>query len=156
MFRLKHVRGIPIALAMLVAVTAPRTGWAALGGDVTTVQDDAVRMKGSLRSTVSPSYTVHEISASGGTLVREYISPQGKVFGVSWRGPVLPDFQQLLSTYYSDFQQEVRSRDRRIRGPVVVQKPNVVIQSAGHMRNFMGRAYLPGSLPAGVTPGEIQ
>jgi hypothetical protein len=113
-------------------------------------------MKGAVRSTFGAAYTVHEITAAGGSVVREYISPQGKVFAVSWHGPVLPDFQQLLGDYYADFRQGVQSRERRIRGPVVVEKPGVVIQSAGHMRNFMGRAYLTNQLPQGVTPQTIE
>jgi hypothetical protein len=146
-----------IAPVLAVALTfgAARPAWAALGGDVTTVQKDAVHMRASIRTTPAAAYTLHEIS-SGPMMVREYVSPQGKVFAVSWHGPILPDFSQLLGPYFKDFQQAVQARDRRIRGPVVVQTPTVVIESAGRMRNFTGRAYLPDSLPQGVDPRTIQ
>jgi Protein of unknown function (DUF2844) len=146
----------PLIVLVLTSVLLTTAARAALGGDVTSVQNDAVRMKGAVRSTFGAAYTVHEITAAGGSVVREYISPQGKVFAVSWHGPVLPDFQQLLGDYYADFRQGVQSRERRIRGPVVVEKPGVVIQSAGHMRNFMGRAYLTNQLPQGVSAQTIE
>src|SRR5690348_8515067 len=136
---LKDIRGITLSALLLAAVALPKASLAVLGQDATSVQNDAVRMRGALRTTTRASYTLHEITAGGGTVVREYISPQGKVFGVSWHGPVLPDLQQLLGPHYAAFQEAVHSRQYRIRGPVAVHTPGVVIQSAGHMRNFMGR-----------------
>ena len=49
-------------------------------------------------------YTVHEISRDDGTVIREYVTPAGKVFGVSWTGPTIPDLSQLLGTYNTEFQ----------------------------------------------------
>ena len=147
---------VAIAAAVFFGQTGPTSAWAELGGDVNTVQNDAVHMKGALRSTPGASYTVHEITLPGGTLVREYVSAQGKVFAVSWKGPTLPNLESLLGTHYQQFQQAVQSRPYRIRGPVVVQSPGLVVQSAGHMRGFIGRAYLPGSFPSGIAVAEIR
>jgi hypothetical protein len=43
--------------------------------------------------------SVHEIRTATGMVIHEYMSNQGKVFGVSWWGPGLPDTTQLLGGY---------------------------------------------------------
>jgi hypothetical protein len=144
------------AMLALAALLLPNLAWAALGGDVVSVQSDAVRMKGAIRSTPRAAYTVHEITDPSGTVVREYISLQGKVFAVSWRGPIRPNLQELLGTHFDQFQQALQSRIYRVRGPAVVETPGLVVQSAGHMRGFVGRAYLPDSVPQGVTVDSLQ
>ena len=54
-----------------------------------------------MRVTSSDTYTVHEMRASTGTTVREYVSASGKVFGVAWEGPTLPDLRQVLGVYFT-------------------------------------------------------
>ncbi len=72
----------------------PSRASAALGGDVTSVEADQQQMKAKRAVQASGKYSVHEITTPYGTVVREYVSPDGKVFGVAWRGPFLPNFQQ--------------------------------------------------------------
>jgi hypothetical protein len=128
---------------------------AALGGDEASVATDQVRMKASRRVFNTPQYTVHEIQTPSGTLVREYISAQGQVFAVAWKGPFLPDLQQILGSYFNEYGNAASSKHTR-RGPVLVQQPGLVIQSGGHMRAFSGRAYIPLLLPVNMTLDEIQ
>src|SRR5262252_3454932 len=83
---------------------------AALGGDAATVQTDRVQMKGALlRITSTETFTVHEMRSPSGPTVREYLSPAGKVFGVAWDGPTTPDLQQLLGSYYDEYQRAART-----------------------------------------------
>lgn len=132
------------------------SAWATLGRDITSVKDDGAHMRAALRvNRNDASYTVHELTAPTGTVVREYVSPAGKVFGVAWRGPYLPDFRQLLGDYFAPVMQAPRNQ-RQGRGPMQVKQPNVVFQSGGHMRSFFGRAYVPDMLPQGVSPDAIQ
>jgi hypothetical protein len=141
--------------AILVGLFA-HSSWAALGRDVTSVKDDGARLSAALRvSRNNASYTVHELTLPTGTLVREYVSPAGKVFGVAWRGPYLPDFRQILGDYFGPVMQTPR-KQRQGRGPLEVRQPNVVFQSGGHMRSFFGRAYVPGMLPKGVSADIVQ
>ncbi|WP_250520786.1 DUF2844 domain-containing protein, partial [Caballeronia sp. NCTM1] len=42
------------------------------------------------------------------------------------------------------------------RGQVSVQDSGLVVHSGGHMGAFSGSAYLPQSLPAGVSASDIQ
>ncbi len=144
-------------LVLLMCGGSWKPAWAALGGDITSVQNDAVHMKASIRTSVGAACTIHEIT-TGQTVIREYVSPQGKVFAVSWRGPFMPDLDQILGAYSQQFTQAMaaRSQYRRIRGPAVLETPGLVVQSGGHMRAFVGRAYLPDSLPEGVDRRTIQ
>ena len=109
-------------------------------------------------STASTGFTVQEIQAPSGTLVREYISPNGTVFAVSWTGPSKPDLRQLFGTY---FQQYVSASSTMHHGAATrrhfeVKQPDLVVQSNGRMRAFYGRAYVPSLIPAGVTPDDIR
>src|SRR6202521_421237 len=95
----------PVVCSLVVAVTVAAPAFAALGGDTTSVQADLARMKGALRIPSTAAFTVHEITTSYGTVVREYLSPGDKVFSVSWRGPAIPDLRQILGGYSGQFAQ---------------------------------------------------
>ena len=127
---------------------------AALGGDAATVEADVAHLQGRVKIARAQRYAVHEIEAPHGTVVREYVSPAGRVFGVAWNGPVKPDLRQVLGPYFDTYVEAVAKR--KARGPVQVVLPGLVVQSSGHMRAFVGSAYLPGGLPEGVAAGEIQ
>jgi hypothetical protein len=45
---------------------------------------------------------------------------------------------------------------RHGRGPVQIQQPGLVVQVSGHMRAFLGKAYVPQMLPAGVRAEDIR
>ncbi len=108
------------------------------------------------------SFAVHEIRPQTGTadstVIREYVSPAGKVFAVTWEGPMLPNMRQLLGPYFQQFADAVQSEasSSRARRPLNIVRPDFVVQLSGRSRSFSGRAYLPQMLPAGVQPGDIQ
>ncbi len=140
----------------------PLRAMAALGGDVTSVEADQQQMKA--RHAVRPNdmkYTVHELTTPYGTTVREYVSPDGKVFGVAWRGSFLPSFQQILGDSYGAFVQaaqdarNAQSRHSR-NAPLTVEQPDLVMHSTGHPRAYVGQAYIPGMIPQGVDAQEIR
>jgi hypothetical protein len=143
---------------VLLLLALPLPALAALGGDVASVHEDQAQMKGSLKSTQATGYTVHEIKASAGAVVKEYISPAGKVFAITWHGPFVPNMQQLLGSYYQQFadaaaaQREAHTRRRTLN----IQQSDLVVQNGGHMRSYFGKAYVPTLLPQGVSADEIQ
>jgi hypothetical protein len=49
-------------------------------------------------TTALNGYTIHTME-SDATTVREYISPDGVVFGSAWNGLIQPDLTPLLGTY---------------------------------------------------------
>jgi len=151
------LKRIVIASAVLCSAT-PAIVSASLGGDLSTVTDDRVRIKGALIGMrQSDRFMVHEMQSASGVVVREYVA-NGRVFAVAWQGPWHPDLQQLLGTYFARYEQAAGRaiRERRGHGPAVVQDTDFVVERAGHARAFTGRAYLPSQIPDGVTLDRIQ
>jgi hypothetical protein len=147
---------LSLALTMLAW---PAPVMAALGGTETSVQDDRAHMRAALlRVTRAERYTVHEMRASSGTKVREYVSTTGRVFGVAWDGPWQPDLRQVLGTYFEQYVQAARDvRPRRSgHGPLQIQEPGLVVQLSGHPRAYAGRAYIPALVPQGLGPDAIR
>ena len=104
-----------------------------------------------------PGYTVHEISCADGGLIREYVTPAGRVFGVSWSGPTIPDLTQLLGLYHAEFRNTLLTQPKSFgRRPAAVHNSDLVVETGGHMRAFQGRAYVNSMLPAGVSPEIIK
>jgi hypothetical protein len=137
-----------VLVATLVAAALP--GWAVLGGSAESVVTDQLKFQAKRTVVETQEYSLHVISLDDGTLIREYVTPGGKVFGVSWSGPTIPDLPQLLGSYNAEFQNavHVKSGHRRTAG---VHDSDLVVESSGHMRAFYGRAYLNSMLPSGVT-----
>ena len=141
-------------LFCLVLSALSCSAFAALGGDVSSIQADQAHMRAQRRVVQNAAYTVHEIQTESATVVREFVSPDGKVFGISWQGPTRPDLQQMLGNYYSEF---AASRPtRRMHGPVTIRTQNLIIQSGGHMRALTGRAFVPAMVPADVRVEDIK
>ena len=132
---------------------------AELGGSVSSIQADQEHMKGTRRVTAAAAYSVHEIQAATGTMVREFVSPSGTVFGVAWNGPVAPDMRQLLGQYFEQYteQNKEAGQNRRVaRGQVAIRQEGLVVEAGGHMRWFTGRAYLPQMMPQSVSSADIK
>jgi len=144
------------SLAVLTATTvlAGVSANAALGGMEATVQVDQQQMSATQRVLRPGPYTLHEMQTPTGTVVREYVSPAGMVFGVAWQGPAMPDLRQLLGSNFDRYVAAVAQR--KAKGPVVVELPGLVVHSGGHMRAFAGRAYIPEALPQGVAADSIR
>lgn len=142
--------------AVIAIVAAP--AWASLGGDEASIRADQVQMRGTRTVKTAQSYTVHEIQAANGVVVREYISPEGKVFGVAWNGPWKPDMRQLLGSNFEQYARANQSQNagRMGRRPVTINEPGLVLQLGGHVRAFAGRAYVPEMLPSGVGAESIR
>ena len=141
-------------LFCLVICAFSYSAFAALGGNVSSIQADQAHMRAQRRVIQNAAYSVHEMQTDSTTVVREFVSPQGKVFGISWQGPTRPDLQQVLGNYYSEF--AASTPMRRMHGPVTIRTQNLVIQSGGHMRALTGRAFVPAMVPTDVRLEDIK
>jgi hypothetical protein len=103
---------------------------------------------------VNQRYSIHEMQASTGTIIRQYVSPAGRVFAVSWQG-FGPDLQQLLGEHFNEYMAVASQVAHRGRG-VHIETGDLVFDSGGHMRYAVGRAFLRSQLPAGVSSDELQ
>lgn len=152
------------AVARWIAVTVVALGlqmpvFAALGDASPSIEADRAQLKASLKIIESDAYAVHEMRSPTGTVVREYVSrTDGRVFGVAWQGPFIPDLRQLLGSYFHRYSQaaKVHRESQPARRPLNIREPRFVVQTAGHMGAFAGRAYDPGLLPAGVGANDIR
>lgn len=144
------------AILLTLALASP--AFATLGGDLSSVEADRAQMKGTANITEIDGYTVHEIKAPTGTIVREYVSSEGRVFGIAWQGPFIPDMHQLLGTYFQQYSAGVNAHHEAGPGrrPLLIQQPGFVLQNNGHMRSYYGKAYDPGLLPQGIAASAIR
>lgn len=143
---------------LIFNLAAGSAAWASLGGDAASIEADQIHMQGTRTTSAAQSYTVHEIRAASGTVVREYVSPEGKVFAIGWQGSRVPDLRQLLGSYFEQYRAalQAQSSARVERRPVAIEQPGLVVEVGGHIRGFSGRAYVPGMLPSGVRAEEIR
>jgi hypothetical protein len=144
-----------LAASALASQVICLPAFATFGEDATTVENDRVHMKAQLRTTSVAGYTVHEIETPTSTVVREYVSASGKVFAVSWRGPLLPDFRQTLGRYFDEYNSGA-SAPRVGRRHLSIQGQDLIVNSHGHMRAFYGNAYVPSLLPPNFSADDIK
>ena len=148
------MKSFKVTLVILTSsLLAGATAVASLGGAEASVEQDRQTFKAPAATMQdNGTYRVHEIT-TGGTSIKEYVSPQGVVFGVSWKGRVNPDFQTLLGTYFNESQ---TAPHKKGRGPTVFDGPNLHLEKGGHMRALGGRAYVSGLIPSGLTESVVQ
>ncbi len=130
---------------------------AALGGDAASVVADEADLHGNATTELRQQYDVQEITNDAGMRVREYLDRAGNVFAVSWSGPVLPDLQRLLGAHFTQYATGLAAlRHPGLQRSVRLSTPEFVAESAGHLRAYAGRAYLPALVPAGVLAAELR
>ncbi len=139
------------ALAFLAASASAA---ASLGEDASSVLADQARLQATLEVANAPQFAVHRLQLPSGVTVKEYVSPAGMVFAVTWQGPSIPDLQQVLGRYFEAYAAAVRSASAA--GARTAQQDGLVVQTGGHMRAFSGRVYVAPMLPRGVAAEELQ
>jgi hypothetical protein len=160
--RIKFHRFGPIltlgACALAAQLCLPPAAFANLGGDAASVDSDRQMMQGRLKSTAMQQYTLHEITTSGGTAVKEYETAQGKIFAVTWKGPLPPNLQQLFGSYYDQFQSAAAASAQAHPGmhrQLSIAQSDFVVQALGRMRAFHGKAYVPSLVPSGISVADL-
>jgi hypothetical protein len=143
-----------IAAILLIVVSSTNPAWAVLGQSRESVRLDAQNLKGTQTTTEMSGYSIEEINRNDGVVLREFVSPEGKVFGITWKGPTLPNLSNLLGPYFPAYQQANQSTHRR--GPRSIHSGALVVETGGHMRAFHVRAYLSDHLPSGVSQDVVQ
>jgi len=144
---------------VFLIAACPFQASATLGSDVTTVNEDRAKMQGALMGiTRNDRFEVHQLQASNGTTVREYVSSTGTVFAVSWDGPWMPDLRQVLGPYFDAYQRTVPAvrNASRSHGPMTFRSGDLVVQIGGHPRAFVGRAYIERLMPQGMQAQTIR
>ena len=154
---------LSVALAVGVALLAGQAvvpAAAGLGDPVASVQSDRLSMKGQVRARSEAGYSVQEITAAAGTVVREYVSPAGIVFAVSWNGPAKPNLQQTLGSYFAQYQtaanaQRAQAGHHRGHNHLQIRTPSLIVHAGGHMREYFGIAYVPSLMPQNLSVSDL-
>lgn len=146
---------IQVVLAMLGASVC---AYGSLGEKYTSVTTDQARLKATLNSTVRSSYTDHVITQDSGLVVHEYANSDTTVFAVAWQGPVMPNLEQLLGTYFSSFVSARQGKTTSAGGlsQFHSQQSDLVIHSSGRLGAFSGIIYVPSLVPSGVNAESLQ
>ena len=139
-------------LCGLAALLGAAPVWAALGGDLASVQREQQAWGASSSQSVLRGASVYSLVLGNGVTVREYLDASGTVFAVGWEGPVLPDFERLLGPHFASYQAALQTARRGVS----IRSAGLVLESGGMMRAFTGRAYLPAQLPSGITAQDIR
>jgi hypothetical protein len=153
--RAQRALGTALSVAFLIG-TVSVPAFAGLGGDATSVATDTAKMKGQSRSTAAGGYTVSQITLPSGTVVNEYVSTEGKVFAVTWKGASVPDLSQTLGTYFTEYKAAASVTPHAGHHHLSVQQPDLVVMTGGHMRAWNGKAYVPSLLPPNFSLDDIK
>jgi hypothetical protein len=166
-------------MSMLVIGADFRPAEASLGGGTASVAGDAQRLgavtdsgataaaqSGSsspraalqtyvLRASTGDKYTYSEFTTAENQRVREFVRPDGKVFGLAWQGPRPPDLSVLLGSYFGGWHNAVANQSHISLHRSVVQTSSVVVEMGGPMGFVVGRAWAPALVPAGVDARNV-
>jgi hypothetical protein len=107
---------------------------------------------GQSESTPLAGASLYTQRQADGVTVRQYANRAGRVFGVGWEGPLLPDFQRLLGPHYAAYAEAQQLQPRHIH----IQNNELVLDAGGMMRSFSGHAYLPKLLPPSLAAQDIR
>jgi hypothetical protein len=152
---------------MLLVAAAPNVVRAALGASADSVVADGAAFNAAGVSSVAhpaanapgvDGYTVARMTTAAGIAVSEFVGPDGKVFAVTWRGRRPPDLSVLLGSYFAQYRDAANAGVLAAHGlhHAFVRGTDVTVETAGHMRDMWGRAWLPAMLPPGADESEIR
>ena len=143
------------ALLGLGLASAP-AAHAGLGEGVESVQRDHIALQGTaLAVTPTGSYDLHEITIAQDNRVREYVSPTGTVFAVTWSGRSLPNLKAVLGQHYDEYA-AASTGHRGSHHVLSVTTPGFVLSIRKLPRGFIGSAHVPALLPPGLDPRDIR
>jgi hypothetical protein len=148
------LKPIVLSSAILLAGFGPGIASATLGEPEASVTADVAQLNGSIKVNDLTSYRVHEIQLSSGTVVREFVGTDGKVFAIAWKGPSIPNLRQILGQYFDNYVTAAQAPHLG-HNHLQIQQSDLVVEAGGHMRAFSGRAYLPAAVPSGISLGAL-
>jgi hypothetical protein len=142
----KVIVGVSVTLGCVAGGAA--TAHATLGGDAVSVQANQKTLGGTLHVETLPYGKLHVIQLPTGMVIRQYVSPAGAVFAVTWHGHRMPNVQEILGNYA----EQLAHRDRITGGRhnMALTGTDFMMRATGHGQTFSGRAWVPSLVPAGV------
>ncbi|MDQ7979404.1 DUF2844 domain-containing protein [Paraburkholderia sp. SARCC-3016] len=148
-------RGVVLAAgSAAILIAAPAR--AQLGGTMpATAQAGSAAVANHL---ADASIRIRAWTDEGGTTIHEYATGDGLIFAYTWEGPTMPNLDGLLGRYSGSYRAkaaELAGSRASLHASRVVQ-PDVIVDSGGQMRSYVGRAWLPAAIPPGISPSDLQ
>lgn len=158
MDRAKTLFSTSIFLLLLCHLSV-QSSFAALGDTEESVASDQTKIfsaKASRSMVSHENFRMHEMKQKNQT-VHEFVTKDGKVFAVTWRGPVHPDLSVLFGPYFNDFQtaREEAQNQRIRRRSGMLESGDLHVEYSGHMAAQSGRAWVKSLLPTGFDTNDI-
>lgn len=140
-------------LAVLTLCLPLQASWASLGDAADSVESDRIRMRAHRSISRTVGYTVHELTTTDGSRIRQYVSPRGEVFAVSWVARHKPDLSTLLGKSSTEYAAAASHalRSSTMRHQLSYSGAEVDIHATEHLQVFKGYAVLRKQAPAGLT-----
>jgi hypothetical protein len=146
-----------VAATLILATVSTDAAHATLGASRASVEADRTHMAARLSTSIAATYKIDTITLANGGVTKEFSRSDGLVFAVTWAGPSRPDLRQLLGARFDDFQADNAQRDRRrTRTPLVSERADLVVHSAGRSGGFWGFAFIPQLLPPGFSASDLR
>jgi hypothetical protein len=146
------------AALALGALCTSAAAHAELGGAMPAQTDANAGAAAALSRTLrNGALRVRTLTDAGNTTINEYATSNGQIVGYAWEGPTMPDLHALLGKYTDSYLAgaATSTADGNLHHSRIAQ-PDVIVESGGPMRGYMGRAWLPAALPPGVTADDLQ
>ncbi|WP_345811004.1 DUF2844 domain-containing protein [Paraburkholderia sp. PREW-6R] len=138
----------------LVCLTLVTDAHAELGG---TMPTSAVSHAAAPTASLNGALRVRTFTDTGKTTINEYATSTGQIVAYTWQGPTMPDLRALLGNYADSFRAGAAALPADGNLHIArVARPDVIVETGGPMRSYVGRAWLPGALPAGVTADDLR
>jgi hypothetical protein len=157
------VRRKPSKVGLLLSVWAIALSFALpvraeLNGSTSSIDVDRDYVAGKVTATPRFGSTVYEITDRNGTIIREYASPTGRIFAISWEGRFLPEMEHFLGNLFEDYAVAMRSErnNHNWRQPIQIHTSHLTFENGGHMGWYYGRAYVESSVPSGFSIDNIR
>jgi len=156
---MKTLRSLNFALSCLLWLTAfafSNACLAELGAGKTEHISAGLRLQKLQLRNVNDLYSVQELTLETGTVVKEYINSTGKVYGVSWQGPIKPDLRLFLGDKALSRLSPISTQKNLDHHHASMNSADLVIISRGQGRLFSGKAFAPLLAPASIGIDQIE
>ncbi|HEY2024375.1 DUF2844 domain-containing protein [Paraburkholderia sp.] len=143
-----------IASAIAVATCCVGAGaHAELGG---VMPNQAASAASAPHTILNGALRVRTWTDAGNTAINEYATSTGQIIAYTWQGPTMPDLHALLGKYADSYKAGAAAAANGDLHSSRIARPDVIVESGGPMRGYVGRAWLPAALPPGVTSDDLQ
>ncbi|WP_233831052.1 DUF2844 domain-containing protein [Paraburkholderia sp. ZP32-5] len=152
MSRFRFCRSV-IASAIAVAMCCASVGvHAELGGVMPQTGSGA----SAPRTVLNGALRMRTWIDAGNTTINEYATSTGQIIAYTWQGPTMPDLHALLGKYADSYKAGAAAAANGDLHSSRIARSDVIVESGGPMRGYVGRAWLPAALPPGVTSDDLQ